>query len=70
MTYDELMRDVIGARPTFDEPEELMKLLNQLISQNEELQRRVKILQEWNRYYKQANVALMNENYQLKWGGE
>ncbi len=70
MTYDELMRDVIGARPKFEEPEELMKLVNQLISQNEELQRRVKILQEWNSYYKQANVVLMNENHQLKWGGE
>lgn len=69
MTYDELMRDIIGAKPKF-EAEEMMKLVDQLIRQNEELCRRVKNLQEWNRYYKQANVALINENHQLKWGNK
>lgn len=70
MTYDELMRDVIGARPKFEEPEELMKILKQLVNENEELNRRIKNLHECNRYYKKANVALMNENHKLKWGEE
>lgn len=70
MTFDELMSEIIGARPKYEEPQELMKLVDQLIRQNEELCKRVKNLQEWNRYYKQANVVLMQENYQLKWGSE
>ncbi len=68
MTYDELMTEIIGAKPKYAEPEELMKLIDQLIRQNEELSRRIKILREWNEYYKRANVALTQENYQLKWG--
>lgn len=68
MTYDELMREIVGAKPKYAEPEELMSLVDQLIRQNEELCRRINILREWNEYYKRANVALTQENYQLKWG--
>ncbi|MBN8545816.1 MAG: hypothetical protein J0L60_06750 [Ignavibacteria bacterium] len=70
MTYDELMSEIVGAKPKFEEPEELMKLIRRLIEQNEELQKRVKNLQEWNRYYKQANVKLMEENHNLKWSSQ
>ncbi len=68
MTYDELMREIVGAKPKYAEPEEIMEMVRNLVRENEELQRRIKNLQEWNLYYKRANVALTQENHQLKWG--
>jgi hypothetical protein len=65
MTYDEIMKDIVGARPKFEEPTHLMNLVRELIEQNEEMQRRIKILRDWNEYYKKANVALMQENTDL-----
>lgn len=68
MTYDELMREIVGAKPKYAEPEEIMEMVRNLVRENEELKRRIMNLQDWNQYYKRANLALTLENHELKWG--
>jgi hypothetical protein len=65
MTYEEILRDIIGVKPKTATNQELVSLMKELIRQNDDLKYRNKHLVNTLEFFKRQNVALMQENTRL-----